>query len=313
MFSLPGNYIGDAWYFVDADQQAHCYFLTAPDSLPLDERWWNWDIGHAVSRDLVNWEYVGLALERGAGDAWDGKKLATGSVIERDGRFWMAYTGIRQDDPHLVQRVGMAVSDDLTVWTKAEGNPVTQADGVLYEKIGTGERAMGHWRDPFLLGCGDRVLQYVCARTQSDGQGCVAVASSTDMLDWKLEQPLVVDVMTEEIEVPQVYRIGGHYYLLFATFLRVILPEFRDRHPGHEFKNSDFSMVGPSPRGPFSIHGTGDVHPQAPNPYACQLVQFGDEWFLLGTVVLTVNGDGDDYITDPIPVVADETGIHAKS
>ena len=103
-----------------------------------------------------------------------------------------------------------------------------------------------------------------------------AVASSTDMLDWNLKQPLAVDVMTEETEVPQVNLIEAHYYLPFATFLRVILPEFRDRH----------SMAGPSPRGPFSIHRTGDVHPREPNPYACQLVQFGGEWFLLGTPLL---------------------------
>ena len=308
---MPGNYIGDAWFFVDPGQQVHCFFLTAPDSLPLEERWWNWDIGHAVSPDLVNWEYIGLALTRGPGDAWDSKKLATGSVIQRDGRFWMAYTGIRRDDPHLVQRVGMAVSDDLVTWSKAEGNPVTQADGVIYEKIGTGERAMGHWRDPFMLDAGDRVIQYVCARTKSDGQGCVAVATSTDMLSWQLEQPLTVDPMTEEIEVPQVYHIDGHYYLFYATFTRIILAEFRRQHPDHEFKNSDYSMVGPTARGPFSIHGTGDVHQKAPNPYASQLVNFGGEWFLLGTVVQTANGAGDDYITDPIAISVDETGIHA--
>jgi hypothetical protein len=45
---MPGNYIGDAWFFVDPGQQVHCFFLTAPDSLPLEERWWNWDIGHAA-------------------------------------------------------------------------------------------------------------------------------------------------------------------------------------------------------------------------------------------------------------------------
>lgn len=43
----------------------------------------------------------------------------------------MAYTGIRRDDPYLVQRVGMAVSDDLASWTKVEGNPVTPADGAI--------------------------------------------------------------------------------------------------------------------------------------------------------------------------------------
>jgi len=48
MFSLPGYAIGDAW-FVIHDGAAHCFFCTSPP--PNAD--WHWDIGHAVSRDLV--------------------------------------------------------------------------------------------------------------------------------------------------------------------------------------------------------------------------------------------------------------------
>ena len=107
MFSLEGRWINDAWYH-EADDAVHMYFLTrtegGTDGL---------DIGHAVSRDLVNWEYLGLALRHGAPGSWDDKNLATGSVIRRGGRYWMAFTGHKVGEPLFVQRVGMAVSDDL--------------------------------------------------------------------------------------------------------------------------------------------------------------------------------------------------------
>ena len=85
MLKIPGRYIGDAWYYVD-DGKAHCYFLTQPDSTSLNERGLHWDTGHAISTNLVDWEFVGLAMSRGMPGEWDGHKLSTGSVIKRDGR-----------------------------------------------------------------------------------------------------------------------------------------------------------------------------------------------------------------------------------
>ena len=105
MFSLPGNTIGDAW-FVIHDGVAHCFFCTSPPNAD-----WHWDIGHAVSRDLVHWEYVDLALERGTGATWDSQILSTGSVLRWDGRFWMAYSALRKGEnppTRKVHRVGIA-------------------------------------------------------------------------------------------------------------------------------------------------------------------------------------------------------------
>ncbi|MDE2994031.1 MAG: glycosyl hydrolase family 32, partial [Chloroflexota bacterium] len=134
MFTLPGYTIGDAWLAV-SDGVAHCFFCTSP---PPDADW-HWDIGHAVSRDLVHWEYVGFALERGAGEAWDSQTLSTGSVLAWNGRFWMAYSALRRNEnppTRKVHRVGLAISDDLYAWTKYEHNPVNERDPRLYERLG---------------------------------------------------------------------------------------------------------------------------------------------------------------------------------
>ncbi len=149
--------------------------------------------------------------------------LATGSVIRRDSRYWMAYTGHKVDHPIFVQRVGMAVSDDLVRWERLPENPTSEADPAHYEIVSTGQRTMTHWRDPSLLDTGEEVFQYVCAR-RTDGdvtqRGTVGMARSTDMLTWEALPPPEHDAITEEMEVPQVYAIGGRYYLVFCSLER---------------------------------------------------------------------------------------------
>ena len=308
MFRLEGHDIGDAWYY-EAGDTVHMYFLTKTAGGAV-----GWDIGHAATRDLVGWEFLGLALTRGAPGSWDDKSLATGSVILRDRRYWMAFTGHKTDEPLFVQRVGMAVSDDLVRWAKLPENPTSEADPAYYELVSTGERTLTHWRDPFLLDAGEEVVQYVCAR-RTDGdifsQGHGRSGSFGRHADnWETLPPLEHDPIAEEMEVPQVYAIDGRYYLVFCTKERWLSPSYRSRFRGHPFRSTDYSMVGDSPLGPFRIHGTGEIMPTAPPSswYASQLVHFEGEWFLLSTVS---EDSGLTAVSDPVPVVADETGIHA--
>ena len=305
LFALPDHQLGDAWYFAATDL-VHAYFLTRP----LDTEA-GWDIGHAISSNLIDWEYVGLALRRGPDGAWDSKSLATGGVIWRDGLYWMAYTGHKKDEALFVQRVGMAFSRDLQHWEKLPENPTSVAAARYYEIVSSDQRTLTHWRDPFLLDTGAEVIQYVCARrTEGDEskRGSVGLARSTDMRNWEVLAPPEHDRMSEEMEVPQVYEIAGRWYLVFCTHAHWLDPTFVGRFPGHPFRSTDYSMVGDSPLGPFRLHGTGEIMPQAPpcHFYASQLVCLGEKWFLLGTV----RDDEGTRISDPLPIEADETGLH---
>ena len=309
MLKVPGRYIGDAWYYVHEDT-AHCYFLTQLDSTPLEERGLHWDTGHAVSGNLVDWEFVGLAMSRGIPSEWDSAKLSTGSVIGHDGRFWFAYNANKTGDVPRIQRVGMAVSDDLYSWIKYEKSPVTELDPDVYEQTGT-------WRDPFMLDMGERVYHYVCAAPRvagPKGVGTVGLAWTEDMLNWHVEPPVETDPVAEQMEVPQVYEIGGLYYLNFCTRTRWLLDEFTNQHPGHEFGNADYSMVSESPMGPFKMHGTGEIFPKDASliPYASQLLNWKGEWVLLGTAMHARRGLGPDFVIDPVQIEATEQGIRAK-
>ena len=233
-------------------EEAHLFCLTKPAGSEH-----GWDIGHLVSRDLRTWDDAGTALRRGAPGAWDDKGLATGSVIEHGGSYWMAYTGHHSGDPHMVQRVGMAFSADLHHWEKIDRNPVTEAAPPHYELLSSGKRVMVHWRDPFLLADGERVLQLVCAR-RTDGdptsRGTVGVAETRDMRRWTLLPPLEHDRTTEEMEVPQVYRIGGRCYLVFCTIAGdsrvpdMLSPSFTRRFPAIAFAAATTAWSAHHPR-----------------------------------------------------------------
>ena len=309
MFMQEGYSIGDAWYFVQGDT-VHLFCLFKPVGK-------TGGIGHMVSHDLRTWENAGLALKKGADGSWDDLRLATGSVVEHEGTYWMAYTGHHSGDDPMVQRVGMAYSADLYHWEKIPENPITEASADNYELMATGKRVKVHWRDPFLLKTEEGVFQLVCAR-RNDGEvssrGTVGVAKTHDMHSWEILPPLEHDRIAEEMEVPQVYCINGLYYLVFCTISGhenlpdLLAPEFKQLFPDHHFRSTDYSMVGRSPLGPYHIHGTGEILPEAPAPwfYASQLVNFNGEWFLLATG----HDEKRSWISDPYPVTADETGVH---
>ncbi len=103
----------DGWY--------HLFHLVLP----------NHDyIAHAVSRDALNWERVQNALFIGHPGNWDDSMLWTMHVSlnpyweeqkesDRPGKYRMFYTGLARKDNAMIQRLGMATSDDLFRWVKA--------------------------------------------------------------------------------------------------------------------------------------------------------------------------------------------------
>ena len=144
MFAKPGYHIGDTWYCVD-QMTAHMFYLTCPVETLRHTRW---EIGHAISTDLVTWQDSGVILSPGTKDEWDGICPATGSVMEYQGTYWMAYTG---NYAGPVPAVGLATSTDLYHWEKVGHNPVLIADGTLYSNDPNQAWGKPRWRDPFLF------------------------------------------------------------------------------------------------------------------------------------------------------------------
>ena len=79
-------------------------------------------IGLATSEDGISWtkHTANPVLDIGAGGAWDDSHVYGASVIYRNHRWYMYYSGYGASH----WRIGLATSEDGVSWTKHTGNPV---------------------------------------------------------------------------------------------------------------------------------------------------------------------------------------------
>jgi len=319
MFTHDGHAIGDAWYFVDnPTDTVHMFYLAWPEN---EDGSYNSFVGHAISKDLINWDRLEPVLRSGPIGSWDDLRICTGSTIEHQGRYWMAYsaTSTKESttdtiwDQYRVQRTGMAVSDDLTEWSKLFNNPTSEPDLRYYEGLSSGLRNMAHWRDPYLYDSSEQVYQLICARRLEGDvsqRGTIGLSRSKDMFEWEVLPPLEHDSVSDEMECPQIYEINGLWYLVFCTLGKFLSKDYAARFKNKIPERSNFAMVSNNPLGPYKIYGTGQIiiHPIDSYFYAAQLVPLRGAWYLLATI----HDENPDRISDPVRVYADEIGIHQE-
>lgn len=257
VLSLDDKWVWDSWYARDGDLW-HAFFLQADKALGDPElRHWHVNYGHAISRDLVNWEQLGTCFAPAEGPAWDDYTTWTGSVVRGDdGRWHLFYTGTSHVDDGKRQRLGHAVSNDLHNWERTGTGPILDIDG-RYE-----EYEKGHWhdrafRDPWVMRDpdGGGWLMYFTARKAGVSDrfdaGAIGFATSPDLDVWTLQDPVFAGGFGE-LEVPQIFYHGGHWYCLFCTNARFWTGDARAIIGGAPMTGSHY-LIGQSPRGPWRI------------------------------------------------------------
>jgi beta-fructofuranosidase len=279
-YSPKGMVLWDSWFIKKGDEYHlfHLQALPPPPDEPEKRHDDTVSIGHAVSTDLIDWKELPVALVPGTDDAWDNQALWTGSVIEKDGKYYMFYTG-RNKEPNVkwIQKIGVAISDDLMHWKKHEGNPILEADNEIYEM--RNERnaigKVGAWRDPHVFQDPKTKKYYMLIAARKKGpnteyNGCVAIAESDDLLNWKVLPPLIAPDVYDEMEVPQMIIHDRTYYLFFSTFASNYKPEyakkvgsFGGRHC--YYSNSLFGKYKP-------INKNGVVYPHEKKIYDLTIV-----------------------------------------
>ena len=87
----PDNWVNDPNGFIYYKGQYHMFY----QYFPYGPRWGTMHWGHAVSDDLVNWEHKGIALFPTKREDQNG--CFSGSAVEKDGKMYIVYTGIRYE------------------------------------------------------------------------------------------------------------------------------------------------------------------------------------------------------------------------
>lgn len=304
---LAQRWIWDFWHTYHAGRH-HLFYLQAPRSLASpDERHWNVSIGHAVSPDLRTWEVLPDALAPSR-DGWDDCTTWTGSVLRHEGRWWMFYTGTSHDEGGLVQRVGLATSEDLAHWERYGDAPLIELDPRWYEVLDLDVWHDQAWRDPWVFRDDDGTFHaLITARAnhgEPAGRGVVAHASSPDLLRWEVHPPVVEPGRFGHLEIPQLVRGSDRWWLLFAT--PPAAPDVVERFPSMGVEGTHV-LSGPAPLGPFAwdTHHLLDGDSRATR-YGGRLVAVPgdppDRWRLLVWLNHDSGGRFVGELADPVPV-----------
>jgi beta-fructofuranosidase len=306
--------VWDFWLARDGGQH-HIFYLQAPRALGQAAlRHENASIGHAVSSDLRSWRVLPDALHPGPPGTWDDLATWTGSVIDHDGCWYMLYTGIKRGERGLIQRIGLATSDDLVHWEKHSANPVLEADPRWYDLIDETRWRDQSWRDPWLSrDPGDGSFHaLITARSRlgtPDGAGVVGHARSLDLVTWEVLPPLTAPGDFAQVEVPQLVHLNGRYRILFSC-LAEDHSRARVERLGLPGQTGTFAFAGNDLLGPYSVSDAPLAAPDGPlgSLYAGKLVEdgAGGRYFMAFR-----GGDGGAFLgelTDPLPVAEGSDG-----
>jgi beta-fructofuranosidase len=246
-------------------------------------------IAHAVSTNGVNWRRVGNAVFIGDPGSWDDLMLWTMHVTPdpyQRGRWRMFYTGLSRREQGHIQRIGLAVSEDLYHWHKmpvswqdhrgpSDPELVKQArrmshsdqpsrfhakydeqsgfplspDGRYYEsRLDEGR----HWisfRDPFYYHEDGEGWLIASARTKQGPvvrRGCVAVLKETRPHIFEALPPLHHPGLYDDIEVPNLIRLQDEYYLIGSIREDAKIRYWHTDQIGHPWRSYYDNVLMPS-------------------------------------------------------------------
>jgi beta-fructofuranosidase len=283
--------------------------LQAPNTLePEWKRHFNVSIGHAVSKDLKTWTVLPDALQPSHDnpDAFDNYTTWTGSIIKHQNLWYMFYTGSMKQEKGLIQRIGLATSNDLVHWQKYSQQPLIEADPEWYELLALQSWHDQAWRDPWVFQDETGLFHaYVTARVKdgtADARGIVGHAVSKDLLEWRVLAPITEPGEFGHMEVPQLVKIGDRYYLLFTVGHGQYSSARKAR--GVALETGTHYLVGDNPLGPFRYLTdsflSGDEHGSL---YSGKLIQDTEGcWQFLAFKNMTEHATFVGELCDPLSV-----------
>ncbi|MCD8023349.1 MAG: glycoside hydrolase family 32 protein [Lachnospiraceae bacterium] len=189
----------------------HLFYQYHPYSMNWGPVHW----GHAVSTDLLHWNYLPCALA--PDEDYDGFGCFSGSAVElSDGRHLLMYTGVREETredgvKEAIQTQCIAIGDGLD-YEKLEANPVLDVKDLPRG----GSRA--DFRDPKIWEEEDGTYAAIVGNRTDDGSGSLLLFRSEDGLQWHFDT--MVDRCYNEFgkmwECPDMFELDGKTVLMVS-------------------------------------------------------------------------------------------------
>jgi hypothetical protein len=164
------------------------------------------NIGHAKTRNFVDWEILDPVLGTGS---WDNLALWAPCIIAAPGNEWyMFYTGV---NTAFSQQAGVALASNLYDWLKLP-SPVYHPDPVWAE---WSDSTWCHGRDPHVIEYQGNYYMFLTAKT-NDNRGAIACAESHDLINWTDIGPLYVHDSWHVLESVFIMERNGKFHMFFT-------------------------------------------------------------------------------------------------
>lgn len=206
----PGNWINDPNGFIYYKGEYHLFY----QYFPYGTRWGTMHWGHAVSKDLVHWEHLGIAVF--PTKAYDRNGIFSGSALEIDGKLHLYYTAVRylesnEEDIHCSWNDCYEASQAM----------ITSEDGRHFDNwkdkrqiipVITDEEKgdIKDTRDPKVWEEDGRYYM-VLGSTYQKEIGRAVFFRSADGTSWEYAGECRTPAFGETLECPDVFRIGDTY------------------------------------------------------------------------------------------------------
>lgn len=210
-YHLMGEYgwINDPNGFIQYKDKYHLFY----QHYPYESVWGPMHWGHAVSSDLIRWNYLPMALA--PDESFDKDGCFSGSAIEKDDKLYLMYTGhintgadIKED---YKQVQCLAYSQDGIDFIKIKQNPVINSCEVPEN---SSEKDI---RDPKTYKVGDCYYTFLGSNDKcEDGQ--VLMYKSSDLTNWEFVNVIAKGnrKLGENWECPDLFSVKNKDVLIVS-------------------------------------------------------------------------------------------------
>ena len=213
-FKAPNCWINDPNGFIWYKGWYHLFY----QCFPYSAHWGRMHWGHAVSKDLVNWEEKGIALFPSKTD--DRSGCFSGSAIEYKDKMYIYYTGVNytEEDP---ENINCCINDTFT----AAQLMITSEDGIKFDNITDKKTVIppiedkkigdkNHTRDPKVWRGKD--AWYMVLGSTVDKNGRLLFYKSSDLKTWQYLNYCEKDGFGWMWECPDFFEIDGKGVTIFS-------------------------------------------------------------------------------------------------